>query len=111
MLSRTNRLYTKHVDAVMEKGRVVHSSLFLLRSLAGQIDTRIGVVAPRKTVKKAVDRNKIRRIVYHAVRPLTQKGITGNHIVIIAKPAVLDMSVQDVHTELQSLFVKARLLR
>jgi ribonuclease P protein component len=95
----------------MEKGRVAHSSLFLVRYLGGQKDIRISAVAPRKTVKKAVDRNKIRRVTYRAIRSIKEGVATGTHAIVFTKPAVLKLKSDEIGADLKNIFVKAGILR
>lgn len=95
----------------MEKGRVAHSSLFLVRYIGGQKDMRISAVAPKKTVKKAVERNKIRRVTYQAIRSIKDNVVPGIHAIVFTKPVILKMKLDEISADLKNIFVKARLLR
>jgi ribonuclease P protein component len=111
MLSRSQRLSGEQLDAVMEKGRVAHSSLFLVRALVGQKDTRVAAVASKKIAKTAVGRNSIRRKIYTAVRPIKDVLVTGVHIALFAKAGILQASNDEITNDLKNLFVKVALLR
>lgn len=111
MLSRSQRLSGEQLDAVMEKGRVAHSSLFLVRALVGQKDIRVAAIASKKIAKTAVERNAIRRKIYAAVRPTKDRFVPGAHIALFAKTGVLRSPSQEIATDLKNLFVKAALLR
>lgn len=111
MLHRSQRLYISQFNAVMEKGRVAHSSLFLVRYVGGQKDTRISAVAPKKTVKKAVDRNKIRRVTYQAIRSINNTVVPGTYAIVFSKPAILKLKPTEITSDLKNIFVKAKLLR
>lgn len=110
MLPRSNRISVGQFDTIMEKGRVVHSPLFLVRILSGQADTKIAAVASKKVAKTAVVRNKTRRRIYEAVKDL-KGNILNNHILIFAKPAVVSATLAELNQDLRSLFVKSGLLR
>ncbi len=95
----------------MEKGKIIHSSLFLARVLGGQSDMRVAAVAPKKVVKTAVERNKIRRKIYEAVRKLKSEMSSKSHILIFAKPTFIKSTQLEIDTDLKTLFVKGGLLR
>lgn len=121
---------------VMEKGRVTHSPLFIMRTLqhkedgvrskrpAGRagggskgentrLDIRIAAVAPKKVAPTAVLRNSIKRHIYEAVRPLiasiTTSAGQGIHIIIFAKAEAVKTDFKAIVADLKALFVKARL--
>ena len=95
----------------MKNGRVSHSPLFLLRALSGSSDTRISTTVPVKIAKTAVQRNKFRRKLYEAVRPLVSNIVPNTHIAIIAKPQTLQSTQKALEAEVKDVFVKAKLLR
>jgi ribonuclease P protein component len=111
MLSRSQRLSVEQLNAVMEKGRVAHSSLFLLRTLGGQKDTRIAAIAPQKIIKTATARNALRRKVYTATRSYVTNLKPGLHTALFAKSAAAQATLVEIQTNLSELFVKAGLLR
>ena len=94
----------------MEKGRVSHSSLFLVRILRDQTDIRISAVAPKKVSKTAVGRNKIRRKTYEAIRTFKKMIVPGLHMIIFAKPTVVKATQNEIVADLKDLFVKSKLL-
>ena len=110
MIKKSQRLSLKQFEDVMQKGRVFHSSLFLLRVTTGNQDTRISAVAPLKIAKKAVVRNRIRRKIYTAVRPLAAKISDGAYGAIFAKKNVGPIDMEAITVDLLELFTKARLL-
>lgn len=92
----------------MKKGRVTHSLLFLARTLSGQADTRISAVAPQKMAKKAVLRNQIRRRTYEAVHPIINLVPQGLWVAIFAKKDISDIELNEMTTDLRSLFGSKR---
>ena len=98
----------------MLKGRVFHSPLLMARVLGGQTDTRISAAAPIKIYKKAVERNKVRRKIYNALR-IQLAGVgsikDGTHVVVFAKAGISEAAQEEIAAELKTLFVKAGVLR
>lgn len=110
MLSRSRRLSTEQLDSVMKKGKISHSSLFLMRVFSGQTDTRIAAIAPKKTIKMSTTRNAVRRKVYNATKTLIREIIPGTHIALFAKQATTNAKLVDIENNIKTLFVKAGLL-
>ena len=111
MLSRSYRISVRQFNTIMEKGRVAHSPLFLVRVLSNMPDTRIAAVAPHKVIKTASARNSIRRKIYASVRTLNIHQVASTHILIFAKAALATSDSKTITTELKALFVKLGLLR
>ena len=111
MLNHSYRLTVEKFNQVMEKGRVSHSPLFLVRILRDQADIRISAVAPKKVSKTAVGRNKIRRKIYEATRTYKHRIIPGLHVIIFAKPTVLKATQKEIVADLEDIFVKSKLIR
>ena len=113
MLKKTQRLTTRQFNEVMAKGKIVRSPLFLLRILdqAGPPNdpgSRVSAVAPTKVAKKAVERNRIRRRVYAAVRPILPLMKEGVRVLILAK--TVPAASADLTAELRTVFAKAGIL-
>lgn len=111
MLPRSQRLSVEQLDSVMEKGRVAHSSLFLMRYTTGQESLRIAAVAPKKVIKTAVARNATRRKIYEAIKNIVGRAKNDVHVALFAKAEVTTKQTDDLENELEGLFVKAKLLR
>jgi ribonuclease P protein component len=62
--------------------------------------TRVGVIAAKRTLRHVVDRNRARRLLREAYR-LTKGGISSPvWIVLIARYRIIDCKVQDVQSDL-----------
>lgn len=72
----------------------------------GEVLGKVGVVISKKSVARAVDRNRIRRLVYESMRP-NHSGIKGE-IVIIVKNNISDLKKQEVQLRLQLLLAKLK---
>ena len=97
----------------MKKGRVLHSSLFLLRIAMADdpaVLSRISAAVSQKIAPKASARVKIRRFIYNAVSSLLPEMKTGSLVIIFAKSLkeiVLPLATED----LRQTFVKAGLMK
>ena len=100
----------------MEKGRVFHSTLFLLRTCTVTTTekdqlTRVAAVVPNKVGKKAVERTSMRRKMYEAVRTLTPDLVTDRGVIVFAKTPALVATTDVLNKEMKDIFVKAGLMR
>ena len=111
MLSSSTRLTTRLFKETIEKGRIFHSPFFIVRVVKSQGLSRFSVSAPKKVAKTAVERNKIRRRVYSALRHVYPKVQSGFHGIFIAKSAVVKSSFTELSSDISSLFVKIGLLK
>lgn len=111
MLPRNQRLHTAQFGEVMNKGNVVHTSLFTLRYIKNAPDTRISATISPKIARKAVIRNKTRRAMYAALMPLMSTISKNTWSAVLAKEPVLKLSQNEIEAGLRELFVKPGLLR
>jgi len=99
----------------MEKGRVYHSSLFLLRVYKTDelksVPPKISAVVPNKVLKTAVKRNYLRRKMYEAVQKIYPEIRTGMHIIVFSKNTAATISFEQLCIGMKEIFVKAGLLR
>ena len=112
MLNRSSRLTTKLFNEVMKNGKVVHSTFFIARIQVGVPSLRVSSVAPVKIAKTAVLRNRTRRRIYSALRPVLAGVTSKANIILVAKPPLLQNDdIEEVREDIRNLFVKAGLLR
>jgi ribonuclease P protein component len=111
MLPKSQRLTTEEFLVVMEKGRVTHSPLFLMRIISGMPATKFAAVAPKKVAKTAVERNKIRRQTYDAIGICLPRVKTGTYAAVFAKEAGAKADRKEMVADIEKLFVKAGILK
>lgn len=112
MLPRENRLVRKHdFEKVKEKGEKFQSHLFelLVYPTDGE-KTRFGFVISTKLSKRAVKRNRVKRLLREQVRLSLPKVKKGFDVIFLGKKALLESSYQAVGQEIKRLFLKAGLL-
>ena len=69
-----------------------------------------GVICSRKFDKRAVRRNRARRLLYEAFRLIRQE-LKPCRIIFIPRRPILDRKMQEVAHQLRDLFQRAELLR
>lgn len=94
----------------MEKGRVVHSPIFILRVLKKDGVTGISAVAPNKIAKTAVLRTKTRRQIYSAISKFINKIQPGYRVIIFAKNDFQGKVFSDIELAIKDIFVKAGIM-
>jgi ribonuclease P protein component len=123
MLKKSHRLSTKEFLEVMEKGKIYHSPLFIMRALRtqgvgnkdkgerskefGQV--KISAVTPKKIANTAVLRNKTKRLIYEAVQPLITSIIPDTHMIMFAKNEAIKSEIKTMTADLKGLFSKAKI--
>jgi ribonuclease P protein component len=78
-------------------------------SPSGQPRVRVGVAAGR-TVGTAVYRNRAKRLLREAMRPLISDITPGLDIILIARPGLVSSSLEDVRQALLTLLQRANIL-
>ncbi|TSC89787.1 MAG: Uncharacterized protein G01um10143_277 [Parcubacteria group bacterium Gr01-1014_3] len=101
MLAKKYRLPVQ--IALKKRYRSLKSSYFSVKILPGDLEySRFGVVISKKTAKKAVDRNRLKRIVYDLVGTKKDDISVGDYIISILPPAA-SLSKEALKTELLKL--------
>ena len=102
MLKRENRIrLKKEFLEIKNKGRVYYSPLFgLLMSKENDDQKKFAFVVSKKISKKAVERNRIRRLLSEVVRNNLDKFEDGIRLVFLTKQAVLGKSLKEIEREL-----------
>lgn len=112
MLSKLYRLSKNfEFQNVYRKGKGASSQFFSVNYLLNKYTfPRYGVVVSKKTARRSVDRNKLKRQVREIVYVLSKK--TNNHfdIVISARPSSFDLDFNRLKKELEEVLKKANLL-
>jgi ribonuclease P protein component len=86
-----------------------HPLVVLIAQSCEQPKLRVGVAASQ-TVGKAVQRNRAKRMLREAIRPLLAALSPGWELVLIARPGVLSASLEDTRHALSGLLQRAGLI-
>lgn len=85
MLAKAKRYSTKEFNVVFSNNTTKHSShLIRLVPVDPVLQSKYAVVVSKKTYKRRVDRNKIRRFVYNVLR---NHPVKGGGIIMVKKQA------------------------
>jgi ribonuclease P protein component len=85
-----------------------HPFIVLVVQASEASRTRVGVTASR-SVGGAVKRNRAKRLMREAMRPLLPDLLPGWDIILIARPALLAVSLQDIRQALIGLLRRAQI--
>jgi len=101
VLKRENRIRSKKKFAeIRNEGRVLYSPLFGFLTCRKDDDLKkFGFIVSKKISKKAVDRNRIRRVLSEIVRNNLEKFENGTRVVFLTKQEILGKKYEEVETE------------
>lgn len=111
MLPKSRRLTAKDIEG-LSLGKSVFGTLLSIRYRPAQ-SLRFSVAVSKKVASRAVERNKIRRRVYAAVRVTAFSGqspVSPASIMVLPKKECLTAPADAVRAELSALFHKAGLV-
>jgi ribonuclease P protein component len=86
-----------------------HPFIVLVVQASEASRTRVGVTASR-SVGGAVKRNRAKRLMREAMRPLLPGLLPGWDMILIARPALLAASLQDIRQALIKLLRRAQII-
>jgi len=113
MLKKDFRLRKqKDFDRVFGKGGSFFSQGYLsLKMVPNSLDlSRIGFIVSNKVSKKAVSRNRIKRLLRESVRSHWDDIVAGYDAVVMVKSDVSDKKLDEVDKAVDSLLKKSGLL-
>ncbi len=91
MLKKTNRLSkSKDIKTAFARGRSFFNPFFTIKFFAQPQNQRFTVVVSTKVFKKAVARNRLKRLLREYLRK-NLAGLKKGYYVIIAKPKAADL--------------------
>jgi len=113
MLPKAYRLPLKtEFDRLKKSGQIFQGKFFGLllswSSLTTEI-SRFAVIVSNKIDKKAVKRNKIRRLVYEALWSLHPKIKNGAEAVFLVKKTINKATLREIKNEIENLFKRTKL--
>lgn len=97
MFKKQNRLSSREFEYFFKHGKR-HYSPSLQIIIASTEDLKVAVVVPKKILKSAVSRNRVRRRLYHILRPMLEnyRGV----FIFIIKKGILEKTNDEIKTEL-----------
>jgi ribonuclease P protein component len=111
MLPKKHRLAKAlEVKRTTARGRSFFNPHAVVKYLKGSGPARLTVVTSTKVSKKAVVRNRVKRIVREAVRSLLPQLQSGEYVIIM-KAAAANVSAKTLRSSVVELFEKTKLIK
>ncbi|HUS60037.1 MAG TPA: ribonuclease P protein component [Nevskiaceae bacterium] len=113
MLPKQHRLpLRKEFNRVKKQGQLFQGNLFsLLVASQASPEIRFAFIVSKKIHKKAVKRNKIRRILAESVQAFLLEIKPGVDAVFLTKKVIIDKNFTEIKKEVKRIFKKASLLK
>lgn len=103
MLQSSKKLHKSEFPGILKNGKVFHSPHLYLRVVFDGKDTELAFVIPKKVVKGAISRNKIKRRGYNILKELEIKPLKG---IFFAKKGINEVSFKNLQEEIISILNK-----
>ena len=113
MLPKENRLSNKtDFDKVKEKGNKASGKSIMILALNREDNkvARFGIVVSKHVSRRAVDRNRIKRLIRESIMSVMNKVSNGYDVVIIARQNIINWDFNEVNNDLINVFQKARII-
>jgi len=111
MISRRHRLPGYQIPLVLNSSFSCLSPFLVIKHLPSSTPfTRIGIIISSKIVKKAVDRNKLKRRLKAALSPYLNNIRPSKDILIIARHPIKNLSFSQLQKNLPALLKKSKLV-
>jgi len=113
MLPKQYRLKKKKdFKLVFEKGKTFNNKFLFLKGAKNALkNSRFAFIVSLKISKKAVVRNRIKRLLREAIREKLDDIKSGFDVVIIAKPEIVNKNYREINKEIEGLLKKAELIQ
>ncbi len=104
MLPKQNRLTERSdFERLKKEGRLVRGKLLFLSFLKNNLSfCRIGIIVSKKISNKAVERNRIKRVIRRAVRNNILPFFKGYDMVLVARRSILGKE-ERIESEIKEL--------
>ena len=105
-LAKKYRLPKKEIDRLFKQGKTVQNSFFFIRFLKNDASClRVAAIVPAKIAKKAITRNRIKRIFTEAIRSghFLEKSYD---IAIVATVSIVGKRSKEINREIQQTINK-----
>ena len=112
MLPKPFRLPSHRIPILLKNGKRMHSMLCSLIILQKKSDetSQFAVIIPHKLSKKAVLRNRTKRLLVETIHHQLPTLTNGFDVIVMAKKILATEKLQDVEPQLVLLLQKTKLL-
>lgn len=110
MLSQKHRLSkSAEVKKTTARGRSFFNPYFVLKQSPGKDAARFTVIASTKVSKKAVDRNKIKRVIREELRKHITKVKPGDYVILV-KSSAAKIETKDLRAAIAKSLIDSKLI-
>ncbi|MBU3956939.1 ribonuclease P protein component [Patescibacteria group bacterium] len=110
MLPKKHRLPLRtELNRVKKEGTLIQGRLFslLVNQAVENQPSRFGFIISSKIHKKAVKRNRAKRLLSEVIIDLSPKIKSGFDVVFLAKKKIIEAEIEEIKKEIKRLFAKA----
>jgi ribonuclease P protein component len=106
---RLNRLVSSQYKTVFgQKNSLYGQTMAVWVAASNDADRKVGVIVSKRTFRRAVDRNRAKRLMREAFRLTAPSLVTGVHLVLVARPGIKDKSCADVMKDFERVAKRAK---
>ena len=107
MLKKADRINkTRDLQKVYRLGKAVHSSALVIKFVGGE-RSQAAFVVSKKVSKKAVERNRIKRVLREVFRLSLAQRKKGRYLIMV-KPTAAKLKAQELRVEISKALDKIR---
>ncbi len=111
MLPKPYRLPGSALAAVFKSKHIIQTPTLSLKFIQTKTKTsRLGFIVSPKTARLAVDRNRLKRQLRHAVCPLLPQLKSNHDILLFAKKSLVKQTFTSIQAVVKTALHKAKLL-
>lgn len=110
MLPRVKKIYlNKDFERAFKTGRSIYGRFLGVKIIKNDLDySRFGLILGLKIDKSAVNRHRLKRLVFTALESKAKKLPFFSDCVIIALPSIKTAQLVDIETDFENIFSKIR---
>jgi len=106
---RLNRLVSAQYKTVFgHKHSLYGQTIAVWVAPSSDADRKVGVIVSKRTFRRAVDRNRAKRLMREAFRLTAPSLVTGVHLVLIARSGIKDKTCAEVMKDFERIAKRAR---
>lgn len=106
------KLKKKDFEKTLKKGKSLKEDCLVLKTRENNLGIiRLGFLIPKKSFKKAVMRNKIKRMLREVMRKKMKEIKKGMDLLFIPLPGMRDKKFNEVKMMIEKILKKAKILK
>jgi ribonuclease P protein component len=113
MLKRINRINkTRELQKVYRLGKALHTPALVIKFVPNKLPEakiRMAFVVSKKVSKRAVERNRVKRVLRESMRSFLNQLAVGDYMVI-AKSAAINFNNKELREQVATVLKKASLI-